>query len=33
MLMTGNLSWGGKDTIQYMDDGQKNYTPEAYIIY
>ena len=27
-----NLTWGGKNTIQYTDDVLQNYTPETYII-
>ena len=28
--MEGDLTWGGKHSIQYTDDVLKNYTPETY---
>ena len=32
MVMEGDLTWGGKHTIQYTDDVLQNCTPETYII-
>ena len=32
MVMEGDWTWGGKYTIQYVDDVLQNCTPETYII-